>query len=44
MQIICTSLQTFNHASGQHLITQFFSGQMLFLMFNQWCQSTGGKL
>jgi len=41
MQIICTSLQTDNH--GQHLITQFFTGQMLFLTPNQLCQSTEGK-
>jgi len=34
MQIICTSLQPDNHAC-QHLITQFFTGWMLFLMPNQ---------
>jgi len=27
----------------QHLITQFFTGQMLFLTPNQQCQSTEGK-
>jgi len=39
MQIICTSLQTNNHASTSN---QFFTGRMLFLMFNQQCQSTEG--
>jgi len=38
MQIICTLLQTANHASTSTL------SQMLFLMPNQQCQSTGGKL
>jgi len=27
----------------KHLITQFFTGQMLFLMPNKQCQSTEGK-
>jgi len=36
MQIICTS-------PCQQLITQFFTGQMLFLMPNQQCQSTEGN-
>jgi len=40
MQIICTTLQTDHHAST---ITQFFTGQMLFLTPNQHCQSTEGK-
>jgi len=39
MQVICTLLQTDNDAST-HLITQFFTDQMLFLMPNQQCQST----
>jgi len=38
MQIICISLQTVNHASTSSL--NFFTGQMLFLMPNQQCQST----
>jgi len=33
-QIICTLLQTGNHAR-----TQFFTGQTIFLMPNQQCQS-----
>jgi len=33
MQIICTLLQTDNHASTSSL--NFFTGQMLFLMPNQ---------
>jgi len=41
MQIICTSLQTDNHASISSL--NFFTGQTLFLTFNQQCQSTEGK-
>jgi len=40
-QIICTSLQTDNHASTSSL--NFFTGQMLFLMPNQQCQSTEGN-
>jgi len=28
---ICTLTQTHNHASGQHPITQFFTGRMPFL-------------
>jgi len=28
---------------SQHLITEFFTGQMLFLMPSQQCQSTEGK-
>jgi len=40
MQIICTSLQTDNHASTSSLI---FTGQVLFLMPNQQCQSTEGN-
>ena len=40
MQIICTSLQTDNHASTSSLI---FTGWVLFLMPNQQCQSTDGK-
>jgi len=27
----------------QHLITQFFTGRVLFLMLNQHCQSTEGR-
>jgi len=38
MQIICTLLQT-----DKRLITEFFTGRMLFLMLNQQCQSTDGK-
>jgi len=38
MQIIRTFLQT-----RQHLITQFFTGQMLFLTRSQQRQSTEGK-
>jgi len=40
MQITCTSLQTDNHAT----ISSIFTGQMLFLMPNQECQSTEGKV
>jgi len=36
MQVICTLLQTDNHAS----VFQFFTGRMLFLMPNQQYQST----
>jgi len=42
MQIICTSLQTDNHASTSLLI--FFTGRMLFLTPNQQRQSTEGRL
>jgi len=38
MQIICTSLQTDNHASTSSL--SFFTGRMLLLMPSQQCQST----
>jgi len=38
MQIICTSLQTDNHASTSSL--NFFTGRMLFVTPNQQCQST----
>ena len=38
MQISDTLLQTDNHAS----ISSFFTGQMLFLMPNQQCQTTEG--
>jgi len=41
MQIICTTLQTDNHASTQSL--NFFTGRMLFLTPNQQCQSTEGR-
>jgi len=37
MQTICTSLQTDNH-THQHLISQFFTGRMLFLTPSQQCQ------
>jgi len=37
MQIICTSLQTDNHASTSLL--NFFTGWMLFVTPNQQCQS-----
>ena len=40
MQITCTSHQT--DKLRQHLITQFFTGQMLFMPPNQQCQSTEG--
>ena len=36
MQIICTSLQTGNHAS---ISSHSFTGRMLFLTPNQQCQS-----
>jgi len=39
IQIISNSLQTVNDAS-----TQFFTGQMLFLMSSHQCKSTEGKL
>jgi len=41
MQIICTSLQTDNHASTSPL--SFFTGWMPFLPPNQQCQSTKGR-
>ena len=41
MQIICTSVQTDNHAITSSL--NFFTGWMRFLTPNQWCQSTEGK-
>jgi len=42
MRIICTSLQTANHASTSD--TQFLlTGRTLFLQPNQQCQSTDGK-
>ena len=41
-QIICTLLQTDNHASTSSL--GFFTGRMLFLTPSQQCQSTEGKL
>jgi len=41
MQIICTSLQTDNNAS---ISSSIFTGQMIFLMSNQQCQSTEGHL
>jgi len=40
LQIICTLLQTANHASTSSLI---FTVWMLFLTPNQECQSTEGK-
>jgi len=40
MQIICTSLQTDNHASTSSLN---FTGRMIFLTLNQQCQITEGK-
>jgi len=42
MQIVCTSLQTVNHASTSSL--HFFTGRMLFLMPNQQYQSIKGKI
>jgi len=39
---VCTSLQTDNHASN-HPTTQFFTGQMPFLLPNQQRQSTEGN-
>jgi len=42
MQIICTSLQTDNHASTPPL--SFFTGRMPFLPPNQQRQSTAGKI
>jgi len=42
MQIICTSLQTDNHASTSPL--SFFTGWMPFLLPNQQRQSTEGTL
>jgi len=41
VRTICTSLLTKPY---QHLITQFFTGRMLFLMPNQPCQITEGKV
>jgi len=41
MQIMCTSLQTYNHANTPSL--NFFTGQMLSLTTNQQCQSTEGR-
>jgi len=41
MQIIFTSLQADNHASNSSLNS--FTGQMLFPMRNQQCQSTEGN-
>jgi len=41
MQIICTLLQTDNHASTSSL--SFFTGRMLFLTLKQQCQSTEGN-
>jgi len=41
-QIICTSLQTDKNASTSSVITQFFTGLMLFLTPNQQCHSTEG--
>jgi len=42
MQIICTLLQTDNHASTSSL--NFFTGRMLFLTSNKQCQSTEGNI
>jgi len=42
MRIICTALQTDNHANTLSL--NFFAGWMLFLTRNQQWQSTDGKL
>jgi len=40
MQVICTLLQTDNHATWcQRLISQFLAGQMLFLTPSQQCHS-----
>jgi len=44
MQIICTLLQTDNHARTSLVITHFFTGQMLFLTPNKQCQRTEGIL
>jgi len=43
MQIICTSLQTDNHASTGTSPLRFFAGQMPFLLPNQQHQSAEGK-
>ena len=43
MQIICILLQTDNYARCQHLITQLFTGRMLFLTPSQQCESIEGK-
>jgi len=40
LQVICTSLQTDNHAST----SSFFTGQMLFLMSSQQCKSAEGSM
>ena len=40
MQVICTSLQTDNHANTESL--KFFTGWMLFLLPDQQHQSTEG--
>jgi len=40
MEIVCTSLQTDNHASNS---SNIFAGRMLFLTANQQCQSTEGE-
>jgi len=42
MQIICTLLQTHNHASMPTSTStlKLFTGRMLFLMSNQHCQSS----
>ena len=39
--ISCAKLQSYRHL--QQTNTQFFKGQMPFLLPNQQCQSTGGK-
>jgi len=41
MQIICTLLQTGNHASTSSL--NFFTGRMFFLTPNQQCESNEGN-
>jgi len=41
MQIICTLLQTGNYTSTLSLI---FTGRMLFVTLNQWCQSTDSNV
>jgi len=42
MQIICTSLQTDNHASTPPF--SFFTGRMPFLLLNEQHQSTEGTI
>jgi len=42
MQIICTLLQTENHASTSPVTTQLFKSRMPFLPANKQCQSTEG--